>query len=840
MTANNTNTSANKTQQKRQPIDIWKILPLIVAISMTIISITTWKAVQKNFATHANQKMEALANDNLSSIKRRYVLYEESLRGGVGLFRASDRVTRKEWERYTEALEVESTLPGINGIGYIAYVEEEELGEYLKDARADGSPNFKNHPETDFNDKFVIQYIFPVDINKEAIGLDIGFEANRREAAEKSRDSGKSAMTRKILLVQDSTAQPGFLLLIPVYNNSDNSILEGWVYAPFIGSNFLKDIEKSTKGLLAISIYDGAAKEENLIYSSPTKNRKAKDGLNTPLKKTTSISLADKEWTVVWETSPEFFDRLNKLRPDIVLFSCLMLTGILSFLFFLLSRLYSSASVEAKRNQEKLAEAIKFEKLIKDKNPDLMFVKDSEYRIIDANQSFLNLYPKEKQGKVIGYTTLEEYRPEDVKQFTEQDRIAFETGFSKTVETLKYPNKDIRTLYTTKTRFHNSEGEAFILGVSRDITEIRQKEEQLISIGRILEESVNEIFVFSCSNLKFLMANRGARDNLMHTMEELNEMTPLCIKKTITEDKFKRMLHPLLTEEKKKVVFETTHTRKDNSTYEVEAHVQTMEYQGKNAFFAVVIDISDRKKYEKKITKYLMELERSNQELDEFAQIASHDLKEPLRGIQNHSAFLVEEHSNELDELGKEKLGRINFLSKKMERLVSDLLYYSKLGHGEQAIMDTDLNEVVKNLEETFSDNDQMELLIPEKLHSVRCNKVRITEALRNLISNSLKYNENEVKTIEIRSTSIFRNGKDSILLSIKDNGIGIDSKFHESIFRMFKRLHKESAYGGGSGAGLSFTKKIVERHGGEIWLESEKGVGTTFFISLPKKQDKQ
>jgi len=257
-------------------------------------------------------------------------------------------------------------------------------------------------------------------------------------------------------------------------------------------------------------------------------------------------------------------------------------------------------------------------------------------------------------------------------------------------------------------------------------------------------------------------------------------------------------------------------------------------------FIGSLNDITHRREAEEALKDYTHALERSNKELDDFAYIASHDLKEPLRGIHNHSRFLLEDNQGKLDEESIRKLTRLVYLSQRMERLVNDLLYFSRLGRQELAIQSTDLNEVIRDITDTleqFFTERHAEIKIPKPLPTITCDKPRVTELFRNLITNAVKYNDSEKKIIEIgflpsRVTpqgASYRN-----VFYVKDNGRGIAPEFHEEVYRIFKRL-QNSAEGAeeGTGVGLTFVKKIVERHGGKIWLESELGQGTTFYFTL-------
>jgi two-component system, chemotaxis family, sensor kinase Cph1 len=228
-----------------------------------------------------------------------------------------------------------------------------------------------------------------------------------------------------------------------------------------------------------------------------------------------------------------------------------------------------------------------------------------------------------------------------------------------------------------------------------------------------------------------------------------------------------------------------------------------------------------------------VELQQSNRDLDDFAYIASHDLKEPLRGIHNYSMFLLEDYGDKLDEEGRAKLETLMRLTRRMEVLIDSLLQFSRLGRVDLAMDDVDLNETVAEVLDSLGINlqaERVEVVIPHPLPIVRCDRVRVGEIFHNLIVNAVKYNEQERKRVEIG----WIDGEPPVFY-VRDNGIGIQEKHFESIFRIFKRLHAREKFGGGTGAGLTIVKKIVERHNGRIWVESTPGAGTTFYFTLAK-----
>ena len=257
----------------------------------------------------------------------------------------------------------------------------------------------------------------------------------------------------------------------------------------------------------------------------------------------------------------------------------------------------------------------------------------------------------------------------------------------------------------------------------------------------------------------------------------------------------------------------------------------------RNAFFNVVLHKSEE------LARVNAELAQSNAQLDIFADITSHDLKEPLRGIHNYAHFLIEDYpiGVPLDEEGIAKLQTLIILTQRMEDLINSLLHYSRLGRTELVLQETDLNEVVHQALEMLHlrlRETGTRVKRPASLPVIFCDRVSVGEVFYNLLSNAMKYNDKAEKYVEIGFIPSGKPGKAPPTFYVRDNGIGIAPEYYESIFRMFKRLHERSEYGSGTGVGLTIVRKIVERHGGKIWLESEEGKGTTFYFTLSPEME--
>jgi two-component system, chemotaxis family, sensor kinase Cph1 len=245
-----------------------------------------------------------------------------------------------------------------------------------------------------------------------------------------------------------------------------------------------------------------------------------------------------------------------------------------------------------------------------------------------------------------------------------------------------------------------------------------------------------------------------------------------------------------------------------------------------------------------------MDLAKSNEELNAFAYVASHDLKEPLRGIHKYAWYLMEDAKagRPLDEVAQQRLASMLRLTVRMDGLLNSLLHFSRLGRLELAYEEVDLSEVVNEAIEmlgSWVEDPTVVIKVDRPLPHLRCDRVRVREIFSNLIGNGLKYNDSNPKSVTIGYVDPSQHANewynlpwgDSIrsecVFYVRDNGIGIDVKHHAQIFNLFKRLHSRNAYGGGTGAGLAITRKLVEQHGGHLWVESKLGTGSTFYFTL-------
>lgn len=235
---------------------------------------------------------------------------------------------------------------------------------------------------------------------------------------------------------------------------------------------------------------------------------------------------------------------------------------------------------------------------------------------------------------------------------------------------------------------------------------------------------------------------------------------------------------------------------------------------------------------ERRVSERTAELNRSNKELEQFAYVASHDLKEPLRMVSSYSRLLAEEYEHLLDAEGQKYIGYATDGAKRMQQLIDDLLTYSRVGRAADLPEIVDMNVVADHVRDnlrTLIESHEATLVIQEPLPTVEANKTLMLQLLQNLIGNAIKFCGDEPPEVYVCCDEV----EDNYIFSVRDNGIGINPQHQSRVFHVFQRLHSREKYEG-TGIGLAVCKKIVEQCGGDIWLESEVDKGTTVNFRLP------
>ena len=250
------------------------------------------------------------------------------------------------------------------------------------------------------------------------------------------------------------------------------------------------------------------------------------------------------------------------------------------------------------------------------------------------------------------------------------------------------------------------------------------------------------------------------------------------------------------------------------------------------------IDITELKQLEGTLREKTRNLERSNEKLEEFSHVVSHDLKEPLRTVETFSGFLLEDYQDKLDKEGVDYLNTLKNTSSRMRQLINDLLSLASIHMDTKSFERINTQRMLEDIKEDLEIRLRgVNLQVEADLPPVKGSRVRIGELFSNLIVNGIKYNDKALPTIRVGWKKDAHNNNNSATFFVEDNGIGIESRYQERVFGIFEKLNPREYYEG-TGAGLAICKRIVEEHGGKIWVESEVGKGSTFYFTIPRARE--
>jgi len=270
--------------------------------------------------------------------------------------------------------------------------------------------------------------------------------------------------------------------------------------------------------------------------------------------------------------------------------------------------------------------------------------------------------------------------------------------------------------------------------------------------------------------------------------------------------------------------------RKNGEEFPAEASISKVEVNGRLLYTVVLRDVMGRRNAVAELARYADELARSNEELERFAYVASHDLQEPLRMVASYTQLLARRYRGRLDSDADEFIGYAVDGVNRMRELINDLLTYARVGREGREHGPVDLDQVfartLSNLQVVMEESQG--IVTRDDLPTVDGDEPQLIQLFQNLIGNALKFRGVDVPRVHVGCEQ----GRDGWTLSVSDNGIGFNLMHQERAFTMFQRLHNRQDYPG-TGIGLAIARKIVERHGGRIWAESEPGRGSTFRFTL-------
>ncbi|MGH2574325.1 MAG: sensor histidine kinase, partial [Ignavibacteria bacterium] len=374
-----------------------------------------------------------------------------------------------------------------------------------------------------------------------------------------------------------------------------------------------------------------------------------------------------------------------------------------------------------------------------------------------------------------------------------------------------------------------------IITIIRDVSERKRTEEKLREseerLQSIIDNTTAVVFLKDI-NGSYLLVNKQFENLFNISREKIRWKTDYDIFPKEMADVFRTNDKNVL-ETRKPLTLEEVAPQSDGLHTFITVKFPLLNSVGfPYAVCGIATDITDKKKVEKELRKYAEDLALINEELYVFSYASSHDLQEPLRNIENFITLLQKNYKRKFDKNIQKEINLAEDGVIRMSRLINDFLMYSRVTADTSKYEQSDLNNIVSNAVSNLRTaiKETKAKINFEKLPTVLCQPLQVTQVFQNLISNAIKYKSGGLPEINIKAER-----KDSQwIFSVSDNGIGIEPWNQERIFLVFQKLHDHKKYPG-SGIGLALCKRVIEKHNGKIWFESEAGKGTTFYFTLPE-----
>lgn len=758
-----------------------------------------WMDSRQDTEKNAMERFDFRVVEIRQSIHQRMQEYEKILLGGAGLFDVAKPVTRRMWHDYVERLQITETSPGIQGVGFTILLRPKEVKPHVEKIRREGFPSYHVWPEGERDLYTSIVFLEPFSgINLRAFGYDMYSEPVRRKAMAQAMDSGMTSLTGKVKLVQEgsSAVQAGFLMYIPVYEKGvDLSTVEerrraiiGFVYSPFRINDLINGIFGQGLSDIRLKIYDGELpNKKDVMYDSGIKGD-PKDSLKTPLfTRSEQIDIDDHTWTLQFSTLPLFDKTVDDQKSPIILFSGI----IISLLFAAVVKSLSSTRARALALAQEINKRKEAEEALKEEISRAETLIRVSHIFAELSLDYRAVLDKAARitSELIGDAAVVRLLSDD-KKFLEPAAVYHPDGAAGDLinEVLFSVPQEAKTGIT---------GKVFSTSESVMVPEVKLSE---------IESSL--------------------RPEYIKYFEKYGIHGILAVPLKVGRDTI-GTLGVLRTKPGR------PYSAKDQSFLEELANRIAIAIVNSRLHQEKVHEIEERRLAEERLKKTLDDLARSNTELENFAYVASHDLQEPLRMISSYTQLLSKRYKGQLDEKADQFIEFTVDGAKRMQQLIHDLLEYSRVATRGKPFAPVETNEIIRtvlnNLQISIKKNNA--LITYDNLPLVQGDDIQLMQLFQNLISNSLKFKSNRTPEIAIRA----EDKGSEWLFSVRDNGIGLDPQFKDRIFIIFQRLHEREEYPG-TGIGLAVCKKIVERHGGRIWVESEPGEGAAFLFTIPKR----
>lgn len=935
-----------------------RFVPYFVFSLGLIVTVAIWAAAN-NFVRTRDQLRLANSISRARQVLEARIQSQFALLRNTGImFETQDEVTADEFRAYVQRVQLEQNYTGMRGLGFSRRVPLGDRETVVREAREAGFPNFKFFPRMS-GEIHAITYLEPQDArNRAAVGFNMYSEKTRRAAMDRAWLSGRSAISGKVILVQEITkdVQPGFLAYFPVYEGGDpgtpelrRTRLRGFIYSPFRSKDFFDALFADTKGLdVGVRVFDGTGEgDDALLYSNVPDN--------IPTADSESIDLRGQPWKIDYAPLPAFQSASGLPLVNWIPFAGVVTSLILGGLAWSQSKANLALERQAldlhrrEYQQRLLAQAgellsasLEYEQTLVSVSKlivpsfadwcavDLLDEEGEVQRLAVAHvdptkvkfaEELQKKYPADKNADRGVYNVLRtgksEWYPHIPVEMLrsaaideEHWKIIEEIGFSSAIVaplTARGRTLGTITLVWAESGFHYDEEDlrlaeeiAARAGVAVDNARLFQRaqvESRISSIlqglsltlsGELDEARLVQFIVDQArsltkaqfgaffarveqdgeSRLKLHSLSGAVAESFSHlgfpretelfapTMsgQEIVRVADLLEDERFSKGKGLPPGHlglrsylgvPVVSRDGQSIgallfghadpgVFSE---REEILARGFAAHA-AIALDNARLFSEKEAEIEVRRRAEERIRELNENLERlvdertielvaANRELEAFCYSVSHDLRAPLRSVDGFSKALIEDYSDRLDEFGIDYLSRVRAAAQRMDELITALLNLSRLTRTELHLQTLDISQIAAEVAEDAVRERALHpvevVVAPGMTAEADPKMLRIV--LDNLIGNAIKFSNTQPHPrVEI--------GRDDGVFFIRDNGVGFNPEYSNKLFAPFERLHSGGDFPG-TGIGLATVQRIIHRHGGQIWAESEEGKGATFYFTL-------
>jgi len=821
-----------------------------ILIIFLFISLLATHYTMKDEESGTNAEFKLVCNDLKTKMIDRLHAHAGLLRSGSAFFASTDAVSRKQWKKFYENSKTSANLPGIQGLGFSMIIPSQELQKHIDAIRKEGFPTYSIKPNTSRKFYTSIVYIEPFSgRNLRAFGYDMYTEPVRRKAMEAARDWDVAMLSGKVTLVQETNkdVQAGTLMYVPVYKNGESIVtlserrkaIIGWVYSPYRMNDLMQGIlgrwDSITQNRIHLQIYDGnEIQAQNILFDSQTRV-KAQRNYKEERKVLLSIDFNGKRWLLKF-TQPKQLPAQSRNKVIIVFLSGIMISCLLFFLFLsLLNTKHRALHIAKKLTAELYESESRFKNMFQRHNSIMLLIEPESGNIIDANISASTFY---------GYS---------IQQLCSMTIADISTMTKEEISANRIKAKDgLQNYFVFKHRLSNNDekivevhsspivylGEKILFSIIHDITERTEIEKALAESEKrwkfAIEGANDGLWDWNIQNSKvFYSAQWKAmlgydESEIENDLREWNDRVhPEDLKTSYAEinkhlkgnSPFYHNLHRLRC--------------KDDSYKWILARGKIVEYdenQKPTRMIGTHTDMTERMEMERK-------LRLLNADKDRFLSMMAHDLKSPFTAILGFLDLLKRKLHEYTTEQVVGHIGMVEQSAQNTYDLLDDMLAWSraqanKLSFKPEVLCVNDLIKDVANNLILGAKNKNIDLYFAlDKEVLILADKNMANAVLRNLISNAIKF------TPRNGMVRIGQEEKETLLvISVSDNGVGISKADQAKLFdntQIFTTYGTENEKG--TGFGLLLCKDFVEKHGGEIWIESEQGKGSTFSFTMPK-----